>query len=149
MRSKTAIYLENIFESGCACLMTMVQGNLFALTLAHWFTASQTGLIAGTVASTAIIATHIRRPWLVSLILGVITAGADFVAHPGTFGILGITEAVVTGSGASMLSLTVHGIGRRLVGRRSSRFARPSARAARASATVAAIEAGPSKCVRR
>ncbi len=114
MHSKVATYAENICESGCACLVTMVQGNLLALTASHWLTASETGLLAGAVTSTAVIAAKIRRPWIVSVTLGVVTTVADFMIHPATFNVGGVTEAVVTGIGAAALSFGLAVAGRRL-----------------------------------
>jgi len=46
--------LENITESATACLLTMVQGNVLALGLGHWIVASQTGVAAGILASSAV-----------------------------------------------------------------------------------------------
>jgi hypothetical protein len=104
MKSKIWPYVENVTEAGCACLVTMVQGNLLALGVAHWIIASQTGLIAGAIAGTTIIAAKLRKQWVISLTLGVVTATVDFYVHPGTFGTMAIAEAMVTGVGAAALS---------------------------------------------
>jgi hypothetical protein len=112
MKSKTAACVENVGESACSCLLTMVHGNVLALTLSHWLIASQTGLLAGIVASAAIVTARLRKPWMVSLTLGVATAGVDFAVHPATFNVLGVSEAVVTGVGASALSFAATGIAR-------------------------------------
>ena len=100
-------FVENVSEATAACLLTMVQGNLFALGLSHWIIASQTGLLAGTAASVAIFLAKARNPWVVSTTLGAITSLVDYGLHPGMFGPF-FLEAVVTGIGAGMLSLTVH-----------------------------------------
>lgn len=100
-------YLENVTEAGCACLVTMVQGNFLALGIAHWVIASQTGLIAGAIAGTTILAARLRRQWVISLTLGVITAAVDFYVHPGTLGTMAIAEALITGLGAALLSCLV------------------------------------------
>jgi hypothetical protein len=104
MKSKIWPYVENVTEAGCACLITMVQGNLLALGVAHWLIASQTGLIAGTIAGTTILAAKLRRQWVISLTLGLVTATVDFYVHPGTFGAMAIAEAMITGVGAALLS---------------------------------------------
>jgi hypothetical protein len=104
MRSKFWPYVENVAEAGCACLITMVQGNLLALGVAHWIIASQTGLLAGAIAGTTILAAKLRRQWVISLTLGTVTATVDFYVHPGTFGAMAIAEATVTGVGAALLS---------------------------------------------
>ncbi|MFN3231903.1 MAG: hypothetical protein ACE363_07040 [Alphaproteobacteria bacterium] len=95
--------LENVTESGAACLITMVQGNLFAITLSHWIIASQTGLIAGTAASAILFLWRASKPWMVALILGAATALVDYFMHPGQFGPF-FMEALVTGAGAAALS---------------------------------------------
>jgi hypothetical protein len=104
MTSRIWPYVENVTEAGCACLITMVQGNLLALGVAHWIIASQTGLIAGAIAGTTILAAKLRKQWVISLTLGVVTATVDFYVHPGTFGTMAIAEAMVTGVGAGSLS---------------------------------------------
>ena len=52
--NKLTPYLENISEATAACLLTMVQGNLLVLGISHWIIASQTGIVAGLIASTGI-----------------------------------------------------------------------------------------------
>lgn len=99
-------FVENIAESTTACIVTMVQGNLLALTATHWLIASRTGIIAGAVASAALLAIRTQRPWVVASVLGVLTAGVDYFVHPGAFG-PAIAEAIVTGAGAAALSLMV------------------------------------------
>jgi hypothetical protein len=100
-----APYVENACEAGAACLLTMVQGNMLALTLSHWVVASQTGLLAGAIAGTTMIAARLRRPWLISLVLGVVTTAVDALVHPAHFGLWPLLEAGVTGSAAFALSL--------------------------------------------
>jgi len=119
-------YLERTCEAGMACMLTMVQGNLLALTLTHWLIASQTGLLAGAIASTTVLAAGLRRPWLISLTLGVVTIPVDAFVHPGKFEMGGISEAVVTGVGAFVLSLAASAVVR-AVKRRRARQAAASA----------------------
>lgn len=107
MKIKLAPYAENICESGMSCLLTMVQGNVLALTLSHWLVASQTGLLAGAIVGTTMIAAKLRRPWVVSLVLGAVTTAVDPVAHPAVLRFQALTEAAVTGVGAFVLSLAV------------------------------------------
>jgi hypothetical protein len=107
MKIKLQPYAENMCESGIACLLTMVQGNVLTLGLSHWIIASQTGLIAGAIVGTTLIAAQLRQPWVVSLVLGAVTTVVDVLVHPGTSRIGSLAEAVVTGVGAFVLSLAV------------------------------------------
>ena len=106
LRQKIEPFIENIGEATAACLITMVQGNLLALTLDHWITASQTGVIAGALTAAAILASKIKQRWIVSSVLGIITAVVDFIIHPGKFGPI-FLEAMVTGAGAACLCFLV------------------------------------------
>ena len=104
MNNKVKPYFENTTEAGVACIVTMVQGDLMSLTAAHWFIATQTGLIAGTITATALLLTRIRREWIISLALGLITMVVDYFVHPGMLGSHVIIEAIITGLGAAALS---------------------------------------------
>jgi len=106
MKKNLTPYIEYFAESTTACLVTMVQGNILALGLTHVVIASQTGIIAGTIAYIAILFAKTGKQWLVSMILGVATGIVDFFVHPGMFGTVA-TEAVVTGLGAAVLSYVV------------------------------------------
>jgi dihydroorotase-like cyclic amidohydrolase len=103
MRNKATPLIEYVSESAAACLFTMVQGNLLAITASHLLIASQTGLVAGTIATVGIFASRTRNRWLIAAALGVTTAVVDFHVHPGMFGSVA-TEAVVTGLAAAVLS---------------------------------------------
>ena len=106
LRSKLEPLVENIGEATTACLITMVQGNLLVLTLGHWLIATQTGLLAGSLTAAAIMISKIKQRWLISAMLGVVTAITDFFMHPGQFGPL-FLEAIVTGCGAAVLCLLI------------------------------------------
>ena len=105
-------FVENIAESTTACLVTMVQGDILALTAAHWIIASRTGIIAGAIAAAALLALGTRRRWVVAGLLGTVTAVVDYWVHPGAFG-PAFAEAAVTGAGAAALSLLVHAVATR------------------------------------
>ena len=107
MKKKITPFIENIAESGAACLFTMVQGNILALGLSHWMIASQTGLVAGTAAATAVTLAKTENRWILAGILGVSTAIVDYFIHPGMIGESAATEALVTGLGAAVLSYAV------------------------------------------
>ncbi len=106
MNKKIAPFVEYFAESTTACLVTMVQGNVLALTLTHLAIASQTGIIAGVIAGVGLYVARTSRRWMISIVLGVATAVVDFFVHPGMFGSV-VTEALVTGAGAAVLSYLV------------------------------------------
>ncbi len=103
MNKNVTPFVENIAEATAACLITMVQGNLLALGISHWLIASQTGVAAGSITAAAILISKTNKRWAISLLLGLITAVVDYFVHPGMFGTI-VTEAVVTGVGAAVLS---------------------------------------------
>jgi len=94
---------ENVAESTAACLVAMVQGNVLALSMAHWAVAAQTGVVAGMATSAALLATRAPSRARVALTLGVATSAVDAFVHPGGFGIP-LAEAVATGAVAAGLS---------------------------------------------
>lgn len=109
MKKKAVPLIEYVSESTMACLVTMVQGNLLALTMGHLLVASQTGVIAGAIATVGIVASKTNQRWKISLILGLATGVVDYFVHPGMFG-TAATEAIVTGIGAAVLSHLVGGL---------------------------------------
>ena len=104
MKTKTSLFTENIAESACSCLIMMVQGNMLLLTLGHWLIAMETGIFAGTIATALILKGRVTRPWVISVILGIVTAVIDFLVHPGRYVSI-LLEAALTGLGAAILSL--------------------------------------------
>ena len=84
----------------------MVQGNFLAIGIGHLIVASQTGVIAGILAGSAILFTKTNKRWVISLILGVLTGVVDYLVHPGMFGSVA-TEAMVTGAAAAILSYLI------------------------------------------
>jgi hypothetical protein len=109
--------LENVTQSATACLVTMVQGNVLALTLGHWLIASRTGVVSGAVATAALWVVGSRRRSAIAALLASTTFAVDYFSHPSHFG-SALTEAAVTGLAAGVLSLVV---GRVLAWRKGSR----------------------------
>jgi hypothetical protein len=103
MIKKATPLIEYFSESTVACLVTMVQGNLMAMTVSHLLIASQTGIIAGAIATAGLFITKTRNRWVISAVLGVSTGVVDYYVHPGMFG-SAATEAIVTGIAAAVLS---------------------------------------------
>ena len=116
MKKKIAPVVENVAEATTACLITMVQGNILAFTLSHWLIASQTGVIAGVLASMAVVLANTDNRWVIAGVLGLATAVVDYFVHPGAFGPV-FMEALVTGVGAAALSYVVGTVYRRFRGR--------------------------------
>lgn len=106
MKSRIHLFAEQIGESTCACLVTMVQGNVLLLSLGHWLVAAQTGVAAGTIATVFVLMGRSTKPWIISAVLGAVTALVDFLVHPGS-GLAVFTQALWTGLGAGLLSMLV------------------------------------------
>ncbi len=106
MKRRLTLLIENMGESTTACLLAMVQGNVLALTASHWLIASQTGIVAGLVASAVLFAIQRLDKWIIAGTLAIVTAVVDFFSHPAQFGLFA-TEAIVTGLAAGALSLLV------------------------------------------
>ena len=121
-RKKLIPFVEYATESTTACLVTMVQGNILAMTASHLLIASQTGIIAGSVASVAILAARTRTRWIISVTLGLATAAVDFFVHPGMFGPV-FMEALVTGVAAALISFLVGTVVQRLREKRAAKIA--------------------------
>lgn len=103
MNKKVTPFIEYASESTMACVVTMAQGNLLAMTMGHLLVASETGIIAGVITATSVMLSRTSRRWMIAIMLGFVTAIVDFFVHPGTFGGVA-TEAIVTGVGAAVLS---------------------------------------------
>ena len=123
MNKKIAPFIEYASESTMACVVTMAQGNIFAITMGHLLMASETGLIAGAITATSVMLSRTSRRWMISMMLGLVTAVVDFFMHTGTFGAVA-TEAIVTGIGAAVLSLLFGTLISRLKVSRSNRTSR-------------------------
>lgn len=113
LRTRLAPFAENTAEATAACLLAMVQGNVLALTLSHWLIASKTGLFAGALTAVLVLISRVRRPWVISVLLGLATFFVDYWVHPGMFGPI-FAEALVTGMMAALLCLMVHFISGRI-----------------------------------
>jgi hypothetical protein len=96
MKRKLTPFLENI-----------------AVSLTHWTIATQTGVVAGGIAATALLLMRTTVRWRIAIVLALVTGVVDYFMHPGMLG-PGITEAVVTGLGAGALSLLVGALVRRV-----------------------------------
>ena len=107
MNKKVQPFVENISEATVACLVTMVQGNVLALGLSHWLIATQTGVVAGSVTSAAILLARASDPRIIAATLGLVTAVVDYYIHPSMIAGPAFLEALITGIGAAVLSYVV------------------------------------------
>ena len=90
------------------CYPMMVQGDLFALTLGHFWKANITGISAAFVALTISILYYDRDwekfKWYNPLVLGFSTFMVDWMVHPTHFGGY-FGEAALTGLGTFALAM--------------------------------------------
>ena len=109
MTAKRTQFLAVALVVCAVCLLLMVQGNLLALTAAHFLIATKTGLLAVSPAVGLTFtkqARHLANRWTASALLGICTFAADALVHqshyPGEY-----TEAALTGLGAFLFSLAI------------------------------------------
>lgn len=102
---------EKWTSAGAACLLTMVQGNVFALNPPHWVTAAKTATGATIIYLVCLYLPKVGD-WLKTrlggaVLIGLATFFADLGMHPTHFGYWW-TEALVTALGATAVSFVLH-----------------------------------------
>ena len=102
-REKLKLLAEKFGEAWTACMVCMVQGDLTVLTLNHAYTASETGIIAGTAIVISSYWDKVNHKYGLIWMTGILTAMADFIVHPTHFG-PDWAEAVITGIGSGLLA---------------------------------------------
>lgn len=109
IKQKFDIFWKRIVEATSSCLLMMTQGNLFAITFKHWMVGLKTGFLTGLMAVAVSIfgnPEYQNNKYVVSGIVGFLTAISDLIVHPSHFG--GVyTEAIVTGIGAGLFCLAL------------------------------------------
>jgi hypothetical protein len=115
LRQKIKIFLTPFCEATPACLLVMVQGNIWLATLGHLHKAVETGFITGIGVLILSLFTHrwFGNKYLVAGITGGMCFIADLLIHPTHFGSY-TTEAIVTGAFTAIISLTMNFIGKKL-----------------------------------
>ncbi len=115
LSQKIKIFLTPFCEATPACLLVMVQGNIWLATMGHLHKALETGLITG--AGVLILSLFTYRWFSNKYVVAGITGGmcfiADLLIHPTHFGSY-TTEAIVTGAVAAIISLAVNFVGKKL-----------------------------------
>jgi hypothetical protein len=111
---KIKIFLTPFCEATPACLLVMVQGNIWLATLGHLHKAVETGFITGVGVLILSLFTYrwFGNKYVVAGITGGMCFIADLLIHPTHFGSY-TTEAMVTGLITAIISLAVNFVGKK------------------------------------
>jgi len=115
LSQKIKIFLAPFCEATPACLLVMVQGNIWLATIGHLQRALETGFVTGAGVLILSLFTHrwLGNKYIVAGITGGMCFVADLLAHPTHFGSF-TTEAIVTGAITAIISLAVNFVGKKL-----------------------------------
>ena len=108
-------FLIPFCEATPACLLVMVQGNMWLATIEHLQKAVETGFITGAGVLILSLFTYrwFSNKYVVAGITGSMCFIADLLVHPSHFG-GATTEAMVTGTFTALIALAVNFIGKKL-----------------------------------
>ena len=108
-------FLIPFCEATPACLLVMVQGNIWLATIEHLQKAVVTGFITGAGVLILSLFTYrwFHNKYVVAGITGSMCFVADLLVHPSRFG-GATTEAIVTGTFTALIALAVNFIGKKL-----------------------------------
>ena len=109
---KLKMFITPFCEATPACLLVMVQGNIWLATIGHVQKAVETGFITGVGVLILSFFTHrwLSNKYVVAGITGGMCFVADLLVHPSHFGAF-TTEAMVTGTFTAIISLAANFIG--------------------------------------
>ena len=112
---KLKMFITPFCEATPACLLVMVQGNIWLATIGHVQKAVETGFITGVGVLILSFFTHrwLSNKYVVAGITGGMCFVADLLVHPSHFGAF-TTEAMVTGTFTAIISLAANFIGKKL-----------------------------------
>ena len=115
LSQKIKLFLTPFCKATPACLLVMVQGNIWLATIGHLQKAVETGLITGLGVLIFSLFTHrwFSNRYAVAGITGGMCFVADLLVHPSHFGGVSI-EAIVTGAFTGLISLVVNFVGKKL-----------------------------------
>ena len=115
LSQKIKTFLIPFFEATPACLLVMVEGNIWLATAAHLLKAVETGFITATGVLILSLFTHrwLSNKYVVAGITGGMCFIADLLAHSSQFGGAS-TEAIVTGVFTALISLTLNVLGKKI-----------------------------------
>ncbi len=108
------VFLTPFCEATPACLLVMVQGNIWLATIGHLQKAVETGFITGVGVLILSLFTYrwFGNKYIVAGITGGMCFIADLLAHPSHFGGAS-SEAIVTGIFTALISLIVNFFGKK------------------------------------
>jgi hypothetical protein len=115
LSQKMKTFLTPFCEATPACLLVMVQGNIWLATIGHLQKAVETGLITGVGVLILSLFTHrwFGNKYVVAGITGGMCFIADLLVHPTHFGSF-TTEAAVTAAITMIISLVMNFVGKKL-----------------------------------
>ena len=115
LKESFKMFITPFCESTPACLLVMVQGNIWLATIGHLQKAVETGFITGVGVLILSLFTHrwFGNKYVVAGITGGMCFIADLLIHPTHFGSY-TTEAIVTGGFVAIISLAVNFAGKKL-----------------------------------
>lgn len=125
LKQKIQMFITPFCESTPACLLVMVQGNIWLATIGHFQKAVETGFITGAGVLFLSLFTYrwLQNKYMVAAITGGMCFIADLLVHPSHFGSF-TTEAIVTGVFTAIISLVANFVGKRLFEHGRSRFSK-------------------------
>ena len=115
LSQKINIFVRPFCEATPACLLVMVQGNIWLATIGHFQKALETGFIAGVgvLILSSFACSWFSNKYVVASITGGMCFFADLLVHSAHFGSF-TSEAIVTGAITSIISLAVNFVGKKL-----------------------------------
>ena len=115
LAQKFKLFITPFCEATPACLLVMVQGNIWLATMGHLQKALETGFLTGLGVLALSFFSHrwFSNQYIVAAITGAMVFVADLIVHPSHFGGFA-TEAIVTGVFTAMISLALNVAGKKL-----------------------------------
>jgi hypothetical protein len=115
LAQKFKLFITPFCEATPACLLVMVQGNIWLATMGHLQKALETGFLTGLGVLILSLFSHrwFNNKYIVAAITGAMVFVADLIVHPSHFGGFA-TEAIVTGIFTAIISLALNIIGKKL-----------------------------------
>ena len=115
LSQKFKLFITPFCEATPACLLVMVQGNIWLATMGHLQKALETGFLTGLGVFIFSLFSHrwFNNKYIVAAITGAIVFVADLIVHPSHFGDFA-TEAIITGIFTAIISLALNIAGKKL-----------------------------------